>query len=908
MSETPIQVTALPLPADAAGRSPTEGDAHSDWRKSKTGSPNTKSNTVSTIEKTLELLRAGATVFYKNGKEMWSRESQTTELISLDLSMIDKISQDIRQDMEVCQKIFEVTSGAKLQESQVLLYSIISRKLKELRQKYAQDLKRAKAEQAQLLITRINEARAVFEVQNRSIIAEIEAKHAREITVKQAVLAQVKNSFNEQNQEYHTLKYKVAKIYLSLKTKNIPEIGESNETADAQKQQMVSMVDELRDSIARCDDEIRLLRPKLFQLEEEADRVAQSRRKNIVGVVSTGDSSANHKYVKISGDSSDLNDFMSSSYAADPQTRELVASKVKEEFEAYLAASIHSIKSQLSEAEDLSKRTIREWEIKFRAVEAMLDSKQFTKIFNKQQKILNLATKVILAQKKCTAVDFSQYCQLFGHNLKDLRNMEIVSFKRKFLPVLKQLVSAHAEREAKRRKRQADVAGNMKNRKDRNPSNEVKDNSHLRTGLSNLSTANINVRSRQNSNVELSRSFTGVSEDSRFLIPTESEHRGRSRSPSIIDNRVQQELSRSRSVSAQITDFVTVNSNNRQRNHSNFSNEGDNSVLIQDFSCHPKEKALENSYLFNSHTSVNFGLHSAANSNIDLNTNFVFNSSFVNVDPNNLSSSGPHLNLDHPETFVYDLSNFHNAEYDCNRRMFIPDMKLFSFDEAYHVAHRTNAISHHHFDAYPHDFTIEELQLLRPVKKSVFKGLFGVDVKKPKHLPPLHMEIEGTFMVPTQVDAAGHRSRIYLSNEEAQKRKCMVRLRHLQTCLQREKQKQVQDLNKKQEKEKATSVLDKFNIRPWSVSSSMKHPSKSMNDENSIDIDTESSLNDVTMYGVYGVSLLQGKMHSNLRKIPHEHVDPNSVFRWKNQAVKIESMASLIVPSGVRGRNFGAGK
>ncbi|KAJ3202625.1 Coproporphyrinogen-III oxidase [Entophlyctis luteolus] len=723
-----------------------------------------------------ELLRAGATVFYKNGKEMWSRESQTTELISLDLSMIDKISQDIRQDMEVCQKIFEVTSGAKLQESQVLLYSIISRKLKELRQKYAQDLKRAKAEQAQLLITRINEARAVFEVQNRSIIAEIEAKHAREITVKQAVLAQVKNSFNEQNQEYHTLKYKVAKIYLSLKTKNIPEIGESNETADAQKQQMVSMVDELRDSIARCDDEIRLLRPKLFQLEEEADRVAQSRRKNIVGVVSTGDSSANHKYVKISGDSSDLNDFMSSSYAADPQTRELVASKVKEEFEAYLAASIHSIKSQLSEAEDLSKRTIREWEIKFRAVEAMLDSKQFTKIFNKQQKILNLATKVILAQKKCTAVDFSQYCQLFGHNLKDLRNMEIVSFKRKFLPVLKQLVSAHAEREAKRRKRQADVAGNMKNRKDRNPSNEVKDNSHLRTGLSNLSTANINV------------------------------------------------------------------------------------------------------------------------------------SSFVNVDPNNLSSSGPHLNLDHPETFVYDLSNFHNAEYDCNRRMFIPDMKLFSFDEAYHVAHRTNAISHHHFDAYPHDFTIEELQLLRPVKKSVFKGLFGVDVKKPKHLPPLHMEIEGTFMVPTQVDAAGHRSRIYLSNEEAQKRKCMVRLRHLQTCLQREKQKQVQDLNKKQEKEKATSVLDKFNIRPWSVSSSMKHPSKSMNDENSIDIDTESSLNDVTMYGVYGVSLLQGKMHSNLRKIPHEHVDPNSVFRWKNQAVKIESMASLIVPSGVRGRNFGAGK
>ncbi|KAJ3125219.1 hypothetical protein HK100_010931 [Physocladia obscura] len=800
---------------------------------------------VMAIEKTVEMLRASSTVFYKNGKEMWSRESQTTDLINVDLDEIDRISREIRKDMKLSRSMMHVTCNAKMQEAQVLLYSVMSKKIQELCKKYKDELKIAKAKHINALKSEIKRVQQIYEEQSKKVIAEIEAKHIREINAKQQLLEQVSLSYGTQNQEYQTLKYKVTKLYLTLKSKNIPGFFDSNEQADAQKHAMIEMVDKLRDSIAKCDEEMRQLRPQLFQLEEEADKLTQSTRRNAVGIVITGNKS--HKYLQVNGNDDDDND-ASLPFMADAETREIIHAKMTQEFELHCQQITTTINNELSEVGTSSQKMIKDWETKCKSVEALFDNHKFKNIARKQQKILGLVSGMIIAQTKRNGVHFSQSCQLFGRNLRELRIAEINAFKLRFLPVLSTIIRAVQERELRSKRKKVEAETQIAKKPEKKEEN-LKNDDRTQQTVAEANSVEIKLVNRKR------RAFTA----SKHVIPSISTDFA----PEKIISKFERII---------LPEMVEEADNIVKESVEDFHAFENLSISSRGKSASFDHRYIENSSPLSLSAKANqqnqFRLHSICT--LDEIVKLGWASSRGNL-VNDLSLLESHLELD------YGASNIFNLKESLEK-------------------HRENGLP------ITCDTEMPESSK-KSFKSAIYKGLFGVDIKKPRHLPPLRLEVEGSSVKSSPISIM---SQFNLELDKNEMQRVETLTKHRQNL---EKEKQPAPLlkvtiNTEQSKIKNDSTVDKFNhIRPWSVSS-MRQAYKYMSDiGNSIDIDTEDSNSEAKVGGVYGISLIQNiSAEYKLKNVNSKKSNQNreSSF-WISQSKPRQNVPKQVPPPCITG-------
>ncbi|KAJ3027561.1 UNVERIFIED_CONTAM: hypothetical protein HDU68_003597 [Siphonaria sp. JEL0065] len=392
------------------------------------------------IEKTLEHIKASDTVFYKNGKEMWSREIQTLDLHhGLDLSEADHIAKSIRKDIELNRFVIEVNCKVKLKESRVLLYTIMSRRLKEVERQYNGRIHEIEKGLKGKLKSDVESAQTVFETQNKKTLADATETMKFEVEKRRRILETFQDQYRQNNQEFQTLRYKSAKLYLLLKRHNIPGVQETNEHLDAQRLEIVSMVDKLRSEIIKCDEEIRTLQPKIFKLEEEVDVINQKNKKEVVGIVQDGTTGS--KYVKLENQLGEA-----PAYMADDKTRNYVMLKLEKDFESHLQNCVSGVKREYEELQKAKDGVGSHWDVKFKSAETMFNAEKLSKVMQRQQRLLKLVGKVVTEEQKRQRKDQYARCALTGRTIVELLKKEEKEFKAKFEPVLALIPLAVKER------------------------------------------------------------------------------------------------------------------------------------------------------------------------------------------------------------------------------------------------------------------------------------------------------------------------------------------------------------------------------------------------------------------------------------------------------------------------------
>ncbi|KAI8619972.1 hypothetical protein BC830DRAFT_655572 [Chytriomyces sp. MP71] len=407
-----------------------------------------------TMEATLEQIRAAATVFFHHGKEMWSREVQTVELFDMDLVEADRLSKAIRKDMEIGRAIMKVTNEAKLREAQVLLYTVMSKKLKELQARFTEQIKVERTKQLEQLKLKVIEAKEIYENEAADQVEEVLESTHYEAGKRRELLEKASFAFGEKNEEYHKLKFQTARQYLALKSKNVPGVLDPDEKEDAEKLEMVVIVDTFRTSLIKLDEEIRLLRPKIFQLEEEVDKNNQAGfSRDIVGIINEtseegGTTRTKTTYVRYSSERN-----TPERVVAERDTREAVRAKLSAEFEVFLEESMAQPKEDLKLLQESREKALIDWGIKFKSAEALFDRRKLELVMEKQKKLLRLASHLVRnkVKQKPKAHKMSS-CHLYGASIFELLRHELNNHKQQFSKVLAQLVQFMQEKDDARRK------------------------------------------------------------------------------------------------------------------------------------------------------------------------------------------------------------------------------------------------------------------------------------------------------------------------------------------------------------------------------------------------------------------------------------------------------------------------
>ncbi|KAJ3298646.1 hypothetical protein HDU79_008139 [Rhizoclosmatium sp. JEL0117] len=404
------------------------------------------------LERTIENIKASDTVFYKNGIELWSRETQTEELQGLELNEADLYAHMIRKDIELHRNMMKVTCDLRLKESRVLLYSVMSKRLKELEVKYKLRLKSVEKDLKTKLRRQVEEAEVSLEYQNQETLAE--ATLNKKILLER--VRQTKEKFDDMyranNQEYQTLRYKSAKLYVLLKKFNVPGVQEANEHLDAQRVEIVTMVDKLRNEIAKCDEEIRTEQAKLFKLEEEVDQSQQGKsRKDIVGIVQRGRESV---YMKLTGSTltspNQLDSVEEDKFVADEGTKNYVKAKLMKDFDLYFETSLAETQHEYADAQKKMDHTLAEWDIKFKSANSMFNAEKRHKLLKTQSRILGAVSKLVIEGTKRMRQDKEVKVALTGKTILELLQKEVADFKAKFRPVLWQFMEVLEDREQKK--------------------------------------------------------------------------------------------------------------------------------------------------------------------------------------------------------------------------------------------------------------------------------------------------------------------------------------------------------------------------------------------------------------------------------------------------------------------------
>ncbi|KAI9334772.1 hypothetical protein BDR26DRAFT_554764 [Obelidium mucronatum] len=874
------------------------------------------------IDKTLETIKAGATAYFKNGKEMWSRESQTVELINMDLIKADRVSKSVKKDIETVRSVIKHNCNAKVQQGEVILVGLLSQKLKAIEAQYTAKISALKKDMTERLRREVQETRENLEIKAANSIKELKEQHAKALNDRQIVFEKVRAIFQEKNEEYQCLRYQSARMYMVLKRKNVPELVDSNSQTDAEKAEFVESVSRLREAVKLCDEEIRVLHPKMFKLEEEVDFATRGRqgRTTIFG--------------ENNGTLLEEPPFI-----ANNETREYVRQKLTEQFEEYLKQSRSELEDEYQNVQEFKERTINEWNTKFRSADAIYDSRHLNSVLKRQSRILQFVSNLVSKRMKSYRQEISSACHLHGDTLQDLLNMEFKCFKASLDPVLKQLLEiTSAKKKAKKfeEKKKAELLkeriaaesaqqqalesqGHHKSR----ISLYAPESSNSRaysvlTPVANLlipsslsdKNASMRSRSRLGSSASSTRQST-ISHrsdhvDSNNGISSVAPSMGRSRRGSFLplDGSPKLEMEITYDVPNLIVDTTAniippkndIYRHQSRRNSSAqwiqtilptiqadspveyvdgeaivlevpstplVSNNNTDDLLSDAQISIPVSRRRSSFARYNTHSrsssvakynqprsaSINSGFNQSradstyseipfvegdgisfgmASSSIQLGTQFHSRAASVTMPEEYIHmgwQSRGASSMEYPPSVLSRRGSYQEYYSAENPQLYPPrvglgpiDSKIEEFGDTeellepqmpMYAAFNPNT-QEGEFTNFDADMALEYhryLLDLSSMKKSVVKGLAGVDVRKPQHLPPLSLEIQGIFITPdqTKVQNTKAKSATPCQQTTALQQKLMrIRLRDIES----------------DESEKASEI--KFNLRPWSTGSSVR--------------------------------------------------------------------------------------
>ncbi|KAI9334771.1 hypothetical protein BDR26DRAFT_866744 [Obelidium mucronatum] len=405
------------------------------------------------LEKELEHMKASETAFFKNGKEMWSRETQTNELRGLEIPEAQDIAVTIKRDMELSRAVMKATCGLRLRESQILLYSLMSKKMKDLEVRYDVRLKQVEKEMKVKLKSDVAGAQAALEIQNERALSEATLEKKMAAEKQRRILERFQNLYRKNTPEHQALKYKAAKMYIKLKRRQLPDDLETSPQADIEKTQFVAVIDRLRHEIRLAEDEIRVLQPKLFKMEEDVDKT-QSRKRDAANVFAKDKKTRRVNMNDIQLDSASTTLSQKSNFAVDEATKTYVKEKLTADYEAYTQECRTKMSLEYSEIQKNTEKKVAEWDMKFKSAEAMFDREKRNRMFQTQNKLLKMVSGMIISQTRKYRKDASIKCTLMGATIVELLEKEMIDFKAKFSSVLLQLTGI--VREKKKQKRMAE--------------------------------------------------------------------------------------------------------------------------------------------------------------------------------------------------------------------------------------------------------------------------------------------------------------------------------------------------------------------------------------------------------------------------------------------------------------------
>ncbi|KAJ3074804.1 hypothetical protein HDU98_010159 [Podochytrium sp. JEL0797] len=399
------------------------------------------------VEAAVETLHASDTVYYKNGKEMWTRGIQTDALRGLEIQEADHVAHTIRKDIDLCEAMMKVTCDVKLKEARVLLYSLMSKKVKDLERIYREKVGEWEGGLKRKLKEQVDASQVIFEKHCISSIQEAILHNKSEIDQKARVRERFLELHIENNQEFQILRYKAAKTYLLLKKHNVAGVPETSEHLDVQRREIVAMVDRFRNSLSDFDDEIRSLQAKIFKLEENVEKLNLGKRKTAIGIVS---SNGTAKYESAGSDEVEP--------IATQEMKDYVREKLERDFETHFANSLVESHQEREIVQSRIESVAKEWDTKFRAIHSFFDEKKRNRLLKTQNRLLFMAGKMITQQTKSHRMDQSIKAELTGKTIRELIQQEIADFKFKFAPVLTELVEAVEARRILIEQKEAEAA------------------------------------------------------------------------------------------------------------------------------------------------------------------------------------------------------------------------------------------------------------------------------------------------------------------------------------------------------------------------------------------------------------------------------------------------------------------
>ncbi|KAJ3069691.1 hypothetical protein HDU98_007263 [Podochytrium sp. JEL0797] len=347
------------------------------------------------VGRTLEHIKAAGTVYFKNGMEMWTRETQTTELDDLDFGAADRIARAMKKDMDVIQAVIKLNSDAKVQKAELILCSLMSQKLKTLQASNDEKIRALKKQLKARMESEIFNVIRDWKVKAEAAYKELREIHLEEYEKRHDHLAIVKEAFDEKNLEYQSLKYRTARIFLTLKQKNVPGLPETSDQICAERQLLVNTVAILRTSITECEDEIRHIHTKLFKLFEDFDKSGIQRP-----------TSRKTKFASMSEETgAEAEEGTENLRMADAATREIVRVKIVDQFESFLHAETSDLENDLFLAQKKREKVVSGWETRIKSIETLFDEGKRNQLLREQSRVLKWAGKVMMDRIKKRGVD-----------------------------------------------------------------------------------------------------------------------------------------------------------------------------------------------------------------------------------------------------------------------------------------------------------------------------------------------------------------------------------------------------------------------------------------------------------------------------------------------------------------------
>lgn len=330
-------------------------------------------------------------VYYSKGKIRSDQESMTDQ-IAAEFDVIKTINKTLLDDYKISSKISDIKKEQKLEVIKDQLKCLESNKDSKTCKSFAIVLDDIRDQCEEQLWETIQDIAMIHEQDNANIIEDLKVRLDTELFPLQEMYQDLQASYDQITMEYEKVKLDALQSYTILKKHNLLPNNMRFSFTEDDEAKLMEMLKGYQVTISEKDDMITNLKKQIARLET-SDATSNLNKRNSFNLSSMGKRTS----VVATGRQSILTRPSVAEPFLEEKTEEVVDYSEADELEKKYLLEIEKLKAdhqkELQNLEEKQEKIKKDWQIKTRAAANLQINTKLLKVVERQNIILNLATK-----------------------------------------------------------------------------------------------------------------------------------------------------------------------------------------------------------------------------------------------------------------------------------------------------------------------------------------------------------------------------------------------------------------------------------------------------------------------------------------------------------------------------------